>query len=195
MIRRLSLAGVVALIAALIPVGSARAGSTCHAAPKPFDARTRVVPMKNLCFAPVVVRVPRGATITWVNGDRSGQPHTVTGIGSQWGSYDEILNDDRVAYEFKAEGVFPYFCVIHPGMAGAVVVGDGIGNGSAAPASLVPTGNADAGDSGGGERAPAATAASEFAAWPWVGALVAGSAVALAWSQRRRFRGAEKLAS
>lgn len=195
MIRRLSLAGLVALIAALIPVGSAGAGSTCHEAPKPFDARTRVVPMKNLCFAPVVARVPRGTTVTWVNNDRMRVPHTVTGVGGEWGSFDELLPGDRVRYEFETDGVFPYFCFLHPGMTGAVVVGDGIGNGTAAPASLVPTGNAGAGNSGGGERAPVATAGSEFAAWPWVGALVAGSAVALAWSQRRRFRGAEKPAS
>jgi plastocyanin len=194
MIRRLSLAAIVALTAALIPVGSAGAGSTCHVAPTPFDARTRVVPMKNLCFAPVVVRVPRGASVTWVNADGYKAPHTVTGVGTQWGSYDELLPGDRVRYRFERDGVFPYFCVIHPGMSGAVVVGDGIGDGSAAPASLVPTGNEGAGGSGGGERAAGATA-TEPAAWPWVAALVAGSGLALAWSQRRRPRGAEKPAS
>jgi plastocyanin len=194
MIRRLSLAGLVALIAALVPAGSAGAGSTCHQAPQPFDARTRTVPMKYLCFAPVVARVPRGTTVTWVNNDRLRQPHTVTGVGGEWGSYDELSPGDQVSYEFQTDGVYPYFCIVHPGMAGAVVVGDGIGDGSAAPASLVPRADEGAGEAGDRETA-AAGSATEAAAWPWVGALVAGSALALAWTQRRRLRGAEKPAS
>ena len=194
MIRRLSLVGLVALIAALVPAGSAGAGSTCHQAPQPFDARTRVVPMKNLCFAPIVARVPRGATVTWVNNDRMREPHTVTGVAGDWGSYDELSPGDRVSYEFQAEGVYPYFCFLHPGMAGAVVVGDGIGNGSAAPASLVPPADEGAGEPG-DQETTATGSATEASAWPWVGALAAGSALALAWSQRRRLRGAEKPAS
>jgi hypothetical protein len=33
--------------------------------------------------------------------------------------------NDTVSYRFQNSGVFPYFCLIHPGMVGAVVVGDG----------------------------------------------------------------------
>jgi plastocyanin len=190
MIRRLSLAGLVALIAALIPAGSAGAGSTCHEAPKPFDARTRVVPMEKLCFAPVVARVPRGATITWINRDPT--THTVTGVGGGWGSYDQIADGDRVSYSFDDEGVFPYFCFVHPGMSGAVVVGDGIGNGSSAP-TLISGGGTD--DSQGKDQSPTEPTSTASSTWPWLGALVAGSALALAWSQRRRLRGAEKPAS
>jgi plastocyanin len=192
MIRRLSLAGIAALFAALIPAAPVGAGGTCHVAPDPFDARTRDIPMEKLCFAPVVARVPRGATVTWINRDPT--PHTVTGIGEAWGSYDEITDGERVSYSFDDEGVFPYYCIIHPGMAGAVVVGDGIGNGSAAPASLVSSGG-EGGNESGDEGTAAAGSAAGAAAWPWVGALAAGSALALAWSQRRRLKGAEKPAS
>jgi plastocyanin len=192
MIRRLSLAGLVALIAALIPAGSAGAGSTCHEAPKPFDARTRVVPMEKLCFAPVVARVPRGATITWINRDPT--THTVTGVGGGWGSYNQITDGERVSYSFDDEGVFPYFCFVHPGMSGAVVVGDGIGKGSSAPA-LISTSGGGTDDSQGKDQGPMEPMSTASSTWPWVGALVAGSALALAWSQRRRLRGAEKPAS
>jgi plastocyanin len=197
MIRRLSLAGVVALIAAWVPAAPAGAGGTCHFAPTPFDARARVVRMKDLCFAPVVVRVPRGAEVTWVNSDRGGEPHTVTGVATQWGSYDELHSGDRVSYSFETEGVWPYFCALHPGMTGAVVVGDGIGNGSAAPATLVPSASGgDRGSAGGDEQGPNTSAsAAEASPWPWVGALLAGgAALAVTWSQKRRSREGERAA-
>jgi plastocyanin len=187
MIRRLSLAGVAALFAALTPA-PAGAGGTCHVAPDPFDARTRTIPMEKLCFAPVVARVPRGATVTWINRDPA--PHTVTGVGEAWGSYDEILDGKRVSYSFDDEGVFPYYCIIHPGMTGAVVVGDGIGNGALAPA-VVATSTGT--NSQAQERGPAEPAAATSSTWPWVGAVVVGGAMlALVVSQRRRLRVAEK---
>jgi plastocyanin len=189
MIRRLSLAAIVALTAALIPVGSAGAGSTCHVAPDPFDARTRAIPMEKLCFAPVVARVPRGATVTWINRDPA--PHTVTGVGEAWGSYDEIRDGERVSYSFDDEGVFPYYCIVHPGMAGAVVVGDGIGNGARAPA-LVSTSTGTP-NSAAKERSRAEPAAATSSTWPWIGAVAVGGAMlALVVSQRRRLRVAEK---
>ena len=30
-------------------------------------------------------------------------------------------------YRFDEDGVYPYSCLIHPGMVGAIVVGDGVG--------------------------------------------------------------------
>ena len=188
MSRRLSLVAVMALVGTLIPVAPAGAGGTCHEAPKPFDARTRTVPMEKLCFVPVVVRVPRGATVTWVNRDPRAYPHTVTGVGEAWGSYDEILNGGKVSYRFSQEGVFPYFCVVHPGMTGAVVVGDGVGNGSAAPATLVPSSTSDKGGGSGGEsESSTEPAAAVSTAWSWIGVVLAGGAAfALAWWQGRR---------
>lgn len=189
MIRRLSLAGVAALFAALIPAAPAGAGSTCHAAPDPFDARTRVIPMEKLCFAPVVARVPRGATVTWINRDPT--PHMVAGVGGSWGTYDEITRGERVSYSFDDEGVFPYFCFIHSGMSGAVVVGDGVGNGASAPAVVsTSTGTPNAHAQ---ERSPTESASTTSSTWPWVGAAAVGGAMlALVVSQRRRLRVAEK---
>ena len=41
------------------------------------------------------------------------------------GTYDELMPGKSVTHKFASSGVYPYFCVIHPGMVGAVVVGDG----------------------------------------------------------------------
>jgi hypothetical protein len=37
----------------------------------------------------------------------------------------------RITYRFSTSGVYPYFCFFHPGMVGAVVVGDAAGLGAA----------------------------------------------------------------
>jgi hypothetical protein len=50
----------------------------------------------------------------------------------------ELAPDQSASFEFKEEGTFPYVCIYHPGMAGAIVVGDGQGAGTApAPISEV----------------------------------------------------------
>jgi hypothetical protein len=50
-----------------------------------------------------------------------------------------------VTFRFDEEGVYPFFCCLHPGMAGAVVVGDGAGTG-AAGAATVPVESASGSD-------------------------------------------------
>ena len=32
-----------------------------------------------------------------------------------------------MSYRFDQDGVYPYSCLLHPGMVGAIVVGDGVG--------------------------------------------------------------------
>jgi hypothetical protein len=75
---------------------------------------------------PLVARVPTGTIVTFVNDDE--YAHAVTGAANAWGTYDELNQGDAVAYEFTAAGVYPFFCYIHPGMVGAIVVGGGDGD-------------------------------------------------------------------
>jgi len=82
--------------------------------------------MKNDCFTPTVARIEPGAALTWQNLDR--HAHTIGGVANSFGdAHKELLSGDSVSFVFEEEGVFPYFCVLHPGMSGAVVVGDGEG--------------------------------------------------------------------
>ena len=111
-------------VAAVVPLafaGPALAGGGCHEGLT--DATGTKVDLTQLCFAPTVIRVAAGGTVTWTNRDDT--PHTVTGVGGDWGAYDELRKGGTVAYRFDRSGVFPYFCVIHPGMVGSVVVGNG----------------------------------------------------------------------
>jgi len=73
-------------------------------------------------FEPTVLYVDRGAVVTWINNDAP--PHSVTGVNASWGTEKILSNGDSITHTFPTEGVFPYYCLLHPGMAAAVVVGD-----------------------------------------------------------------------
>jgi hypothetical protein len=82
--------------------------------------------MKRNCFGPTVARIDAGDTVAFVNAD--GEVHSVGGANGTFGNaHAEILPGDEVSFTFDREGVFPYVCTFHPGMSGAVVVGDGTG--------------------------------------------------------------------
>jgi plastocyanin len=118
----------IAITAAMIGLAlasgaPAEGGGGCHA-DKITDERGVAVALEKRCFEPTVVRVDAGQTVTFTNKDPDA--HTVTGVANSWGTYDELGQGDTVSYQFDEPGVFPYFCVLHPSMVGAVVVGDGL---------------------------------------------------------------------
>lgn len=74
-------------------------------------------------YSPAILYVEPGTDVTWTNLDPV--PHTVTGIGLSLHGEDYLQNDKPTrAQRFDDVGVYPYYCILHPGMAGAVVVGD-----------------------------------------------------------------------
>jgi plastocyanin len=122
MVKRALAVGVFAVLALSLWAPVASAGGGCHGGLF-VDAKGVKVDLRDLCFTPTVIRVQPGQSVTWTNRDDTA--HTVTGVAGQWGAYDELGLNDTVTYRFQNSGVFPYFCLIHPGMVGAVVVGDG----------------------------------------------------------------------
>ncbi len=103
--------------------GGAHAGGSCRGMPVNDEATKTVVIENGTCFEPAIVRVEPGSTVTWENPD-GGLPHTITGANASWGLFDSISPGFSVAYDFAEEGVYPYYCLLHPGMIGAVIVGD-----------------------------------------------------------------------
>jgi plastocyanin len=108
-----------------LAAGPAHAGGAC--ADGPFkDQRTTEIKVTPDCFLPTVARVDVGDTVTFFNG--ADVMHTVGGVAGSFGSlHKELAPEKKVSYRFDEEGVFPYLCLVHPGMAGAIVVGDGEG--------------------------------------------------------------------
>jgi plastocyanin len=88
-----------------------------------YEAATQgtglAVRISQMCFSPTVLRVPVGATVTFTNGDE--MLHALSGVGM---GYDELSTGDTVDRTFDRAGVYPYMCHLHPGMTGAVLVGD-----------------------------------------------------------------------
>jgi plastocyanin len=117
------------LLAFLAFPASAGAGGFCQEDKKTEGTGTTVTMGKN-CFTPTVLRVAPGTDVTWVNKDPEG--HTVTGAAGAWGSgHKEAAPGTSMVFSFKEPGVYSYTCLLHPGMAGTIIVGDGIGTGAA----------------------------------------------------------------
>jgi plastocyanin len=143
------------------------------------------VPVKGCEFGPTVVHVPEGASVTWVNHDVV--PHTVTGALLSWGNTEEMAKGDETRFRFSESGTFPYFCIFHPGMAGAVVVGDGESDDIlAAPVAMPPPSGAKArSTSAPSSQDPAGdTSVASLFAWS-VLALAAGVGAGMAIKSRR----------
>jgi len=121
--------GIVTVIASAALWGSsgiALAGGGCMHSTGPTTGRGDTVEMLDYCFTSTVLYVERGTDVSWTNRDDTG--HNIVGVGGTWGNPDLTLNEgDTASYRFDEDGVFPYACWIHPGMIGAIVVGDGVG--------------------------------------------------------------------
>ena len=78
------------------------------------------------CFIPSVVTVDVGGTVTWINEDAAA--HTITsGVladGGPDGVFDSGLfaPETEFSHTFDAVGEYQYFCMVHPWMAGLVIV-------------------------------------------------------------------------
>lgn len=116
----------------------AQAGGGCHGGSDtpPGDAAVSVVKIDGCMFYPTIARVPTGTTVTFINS--GGAPHNVTGVGGEWASGD-LPNGARYAQGFAQPGVYPFACTLHPGMNGAIVVGDTAAEAEAAPPAQLAT--------------------------------------------------------
>jgi plastocyanin len=82
-------------------------------------ATTRVR-IQDYKYGPQVIRVAVGATVTWTNNDSD--DHTVTSDDKAIDS-GVIEQGVSVTLTFPVAGEFPYYCTVHPGMRGKVIVG------------------------------------------------------------------------
>lgn len=122
--------GLLAFAAiALLLVSACASGATSDEASEPArdtssestpgKEKTVLLP-KSYAFAPEVVEVAEGGTVTWINKDDF--PHTVQLLDGSEG--DKKLGvGDSTSINFDKAGTFPYNCSLHPTqMKGEVVV-------------------------------------------------------------------------
>src|SRR5687767_6050020 len=120
--RRAALSVLVALgLAGAVPPPPALAGGGGCGAPVTQGVGT-LVRIHRYCFKPTLLYADPGDSITWVN--RDDDAHVVLGANFRWGNYRDLTLGDSDVLKFSEPGVYPYLCSYHPGMIGAVVVGD-----------------------------------------------------------------------
>jgi plastocyanin len=110
----------------IVPAIPASAGGGCHAGVTQGTGDT--VELVDMCFTPSTLQVQPGDTVTFVNQD----PFVHNVGGNLWGHYDDLNPGDAFTATFDEDGVYPFACSYHPGMTGAIVVGDGAGDGNGA---------------------------------------------------------------
>jgi plastocyanin len=132
------------MCAAVIAIGLTAAACAKDAAPNTEQTRDRagsgpsadVVTLEGLSFTPKQLTVAVGTTVRWANQDPV--QHTVTsgtkgteGVpGVSKGKNDrpdgvfdhELVPDASFSFTFDKPGTYDYFCRIHGGMTGTVVV-------------------------------------------------------------------------
>jgi plastocyanin len=83
------------------------------------DVAPNSVDITNFSFAPAVLTLTTGTTVTWTN--RDSIAHTVTDEAD--GISSPVLNQgDTFTYRFTKPGTYNYICTIHPEMHGTIVV-------------------------------------------------------------------------
>jgi plastocyanin len=182
MVRRLSIsAGLGLLLALALPAISAAGGGGCHTGAT--QGTGTAVTIADACFGPTILHIDPGQSVTWTNTDPF--VHNVT--ANSWGHFDDLLPGKSFTATFQDAGVYPYACTYHPGMSGAVVVGDGLGAGSGQTVAV----GADAVSS---PVAPAVTQAASSGSGSlgaWIGGIALGIALSMGLVLVLRRRGPE----
>ena len=102
----------------------------------PNEASGTEVSLRNVKFEPGEITIAAGDTVTWTNEDTvlhtvtsgTGQEQGVPGVSENTdaepdGLFDhEMPEGETFSFTFEKAGTFEYFCAIHPGMTGTVVV-------------------------------------------------------------------------
>lgn len=128
MVGRTVVASSIALAIALGPGSGASAGGGGCAEITSGEGTT--VELLYTCITPSLIRVDPGQTVTFVNRDPF--RHVITGAGVAWGSRGYMGEGETFTATFLRPGAYPFQCYLHPGMVGAVLVGDANGPGAAA---------------------------------------------------------------
>jgi len=107
---------LVAVGLGIVGLGAGAREGTASARQKPDTAAVKI---DNFSFAPGILTVPVGTTVTWTN--RDDIPHTVVSTEGVFKS--KVLDtEETFSFTFGKAGTYQYFCSIHPKMTGKVVV-------------------------------------------------------------------------
>ena len=137
----------------------------------------------NSCFIPNPVTVHLGTVVTWDNTDTAA--HTASSGTAAGGDMGEVWNSSLImaggsySYTTDTVGSFDYFCMVHPWMAGTLIVEEaGAAEAAEAEAADAAAADAAAADAAAAEAADAAAEAADAAAAAMAAAEAAAAAMA-----------------
>ena len=78
------------------------------------------VSIDNFAFKPQTLTVKAGTTVTWTNKD--GTQHGIASSNNAFARSKALNPNDSYSFAFTAPGTYQYFCFIHPGMTGTIIV-------------------------------------------------------------------------
>ena len=108
------LAAVVMLGIAALGMSQKSLGASGRQKPESGEVK-----IDNFSFGPGTLMVAVGTTVTWTN--RDDIPHTVVSPDGVFKS--KVLDtDEKFSFTFSKAGTYPYFCSIHPKMAGKIII-------------------------------------------------------------------------
>ena len=76
------------------------------------------------CYIPSKITIKHGETVYWKNQDAAFHSVTSGFYGDPDGLFDSELLDpeDIFSYKFTEEGIYDYYCTLHPWMKGIILV-------------------------------------------------------------------------
>ncbi len=116
--RRLHLPALLLALVCTMALGACQTSKPAQpaTAARPVIGVTDVV-AKHLKFDPPSIQVPAGTTVTWHFADGN-VPHNVKASGFS----SPTRASGSFAHRFQTPGTYDYFCSLHGGMTGRVVV-------------------------------------------------------------------------
>lgn len=75
--------------------------------------------IQGMSFSPAAITISVGDTITFTN--RDGAPHTATAVDGSF-TTATLRKGKSETITFATAGTFDFFCKIHPGMKGTIIV-------------------------------------------------------------------------
>ena len=113
---------MVLLVTALLTV-SCMPETQTEASGPPEGTGEANVTMQGLAYQPAELSISSGTTVTWTNEDNVGHTVTAGTRGSPTGQFDEnVPAGESFSYTFTESGTYDYYCSIHPGMDGTMIV-------------------------------------------------------------------------
>lgn len=112
------------LVLAALAAPTTQAGGGCNRPDGSVDAEgegNTVIRMDVCSFSPTISRVPLGTTVRFLN--TSTIEHAVVGRARIFDS-DILAPGSESSVTFEAAGTYPFSCPLHPGMVGAIIVGE-----------------------------------------------------------------------